>query len=92
MATPDTNRLDRIEAKIDQLSEAFISLARTEEKLAIIERDRLELSTKMSEVRDKVDKIDKKTDENTRTISVINKLFWIIIAAGAGAYTVQFLA
>lgn len=35
------NRLQRIENKIDDLSEAFVILARTEEKLATIERDRL---------------------------------------------------
>ena len=33
----------------------------------------------------KLDEIDKKVDENTRTVGIINKLFWLTIVAAAGA-------
>ena len=36
----DDRRLDRIEEKIDRLSETVISLARAEEKLIALESDR----------------------------------------------------
>lgn len=38
----DSSRLDRIESKLDRLSEAIISIARAEEKLVTLEQTRQE--------------------------------------------------
>jgi len=77
----ETHRLDRIEAKIDKLSETVISLARAEEKLISLENDKKFLMERMVKNEEKIDIVEKKVDETSVTIRVINRLFWIVIAA-----------
>jgi hypothetical protein len=77
----ETHRLDRIEAKIDKLSETVISLARAEEKLISLENDKKFLMERMLKNEEKIDIVEKKVDETTITVRVINRLFWIAIAA-----------
>ena len=77
----DNSRLDRIEAKIDKLSDTIISLARAEEKLISLENDKKFLMERMLKNEEKIDIIDKKVDETNVTVRVINRLFWIAVAA-----------
>lgn len=83
-------RLDRIEQKIDKLAEAIVSIARAEEKLVMLENDKKFLMQRMIELDERVNTVEKKTDENTTTISVIQRITWIAIstavAAAIGAY------
>lgn len=79
-------RLDRIESKIDKLSEIVITLARAEEKLIALEEDKKILMDRMLKIEDRVLVNEKKTDENSMTISVINKVFWITLTATVGVY------
>lgn len=79
-------RLDRIESKIDKLSEIVITLARAEEKLIALEEDKKILMDRMIKIEDRVLVNEKKTDENSMTISVINKVFWITLTAIVGVY------
>jgi hypothetical protein len=76
----NNQRLDRIEAKIDRLAEAIISLARAEEKLVQLENDKKFLMEKMIKIEDRVDRTERKVDENTVTISAINRIFWITLS------------
>ena len=77
----ETHRLDRIEAKIDKLSETVISLARAEEKLISLENDKKFLMERMVKNEEKIDIVEKKVDETSVTVRVINRLFWIVIVA-----------
>ena len=77
----ETHRLDRIEAKIDKLSETVISLARAEEKLISLENDKKFLMERMVKNEEKIDVVEKKVDETSITVRVINRLFWIVIVA-----------
>lgn len=74
-------RLDRIEAKIDKLSDTIISLARAEEKLISLENDKKFLMERMLKNEEKIDIVEKKVDETNVTVRVINRLFWIVLAA-----------
>jgi tetrahydromethanopterin S-methyltransferase subunit G len=74
-------RLDRIEEKIDNLSDAMVSLARAEEKLIAIEKNNHTNFERMNRFSQKLDDIERKVEENAHTVGVINKLFWILIAA-----------
>jgi|TARA_Y100000389_G_C17294640_1_gene429820 tetrahydromethanopterin S-methyltransferase subunit G len=74
-------RLDRIEEKIDNLSDAMVSLARAEEKLVAIEKNNHTNFERMNRFSQKLDDIERKVEENAHTVGVINKLFWILIAA-----------
>lgn len=92
--SPHTDtRLDRIEQKIDKLSEAIISIARAEEKLVSLENDKKFLMDKMISVEERVASVEKKTDDNSSTISIIHKISWIMVTTGLataiGAY-IQF--
>lgn len=81
----DNARLDRIEEKIDKMSEAIIQMARLEAKIDNYEIYREESWKRMNRFSEKLDQIEKKVDDNHRTVSTINKLFWVVIVAAAGA-------
>lgn len=86
-----TQRLDRIEEKIDKLSDAMISLARAEEKLIAIEKNNHANFDRMNRFSQKLDDIEDKVIDNTRTISVITKMFWLVIGAASVAIATEFL-
>ena len=79
-------RLDRIEAKIDRLAETVISLARAEEKLIALEEDKKLLMDRMIKIEERVQSNERKTDEHSMTLNVINKVFWITLTAMIGVY------
>ena len=87
------NRLGRIEAKIDKLAEAIISLARAEEKLMQLEEDKKFLMGKMVRLEERMEKTERVLSENSTTISAINRIFWIAlsgtIATLIGAYLMR---
>jgi low affinity Fe/Cu permease len=87
MAVKETQtvRLDRIEEKIDKLSDAMISLARAEEKLIAIEKNNHSNFERMNRFSQKLDAIEDKVNDNAHTIGIINKMFWIALAASAAA-------
>jgi len=85
VANENTSRLDRIEEKIDKMSEAIIQMARVEAKIDNYEIYREESWKRMNRFSEKLDGIEKKVDDNHRTVSTINKLFWVVIIAAAGA-------
>ena len=80
-------RLDRIEQKIDQMSTAIISLARAEEKIATMAEFGKQQGEQILTLINRVDKLDQVVRENAATVNIINKLFWIVIAAAATAIT-----
>ena len=84
------DRLDRIEEKIDKLSDAMISLARAEEKLIAIEKNNQNNFQRMNKFSQKLDDIEKKVDDNARTVAIINKVVYLITVAIIGA-AVKFL-
>lgn len=89
MADTTENRLHRIEAKLDQLTEAMITLARAEEKLAGLKEDHDRAFERLNRFSQKLDEIEKKVDDNARTVQVINKLFWAAIVAISGSIAAQ---
>jgi methyl-accepting chemotaxis protein len=89
MATT-TQRLDRIEEKIDKLADAMISLARAEEKIASIANQQANQTERLNRLSEKIDDIAGQAADNARTVQLINKLFWIVIAAALAAVTSNF--
>ena len=89
MATT-TQRLDRIEEKIDKIADAMISLARAEEKIASIAQQQAHQTERLNRLSEKIDDIAGQAAENTRTVQLINKLFWVVIAAAVAAVTSNF--
>tara|TARA_R100000951_G_C2598713_1_gene167485 strand:+ start:567 stop:854 length:288 start_codon:yes stop_codon:yes gene_type:complete len=81
------SRLDRIEQKIDKLSDAMIALARAEEKLVAIDRSNNTNYERMNKFSSKLDKIEDQCIDNAKTIGVITKSFWLVTSACAIAIT-----
>lgn len=79
------HRLDKIEEKIDRLTDAMVSMARAEEKIVRLQNDQDRHYERMNKLSVKIDDIAFKVDENTRTVTLVNKLFWVVIVAAAGA-------
>lgn len=75
----DNARFDRLETKIDKLTEAVTAVVRVEEKLLANDKrvDRLEYRADMIEA--SVDEIDKLTRDNSGVAKFADKLFWIIV-------------
>jgi hypothetical protein len=83
-------RLDRIESKLDQMSEVLVSLARVEEKMDAYNEYRDRSWGRMNKFSEKLDHIEKMCDDNARTVNTINKLFWIATVAIGSAIATQF--
>jgi len=78
-------RLDRIEDKIDKLSDAMISLARAEEKLIAIEKNNHANFERMNRFSQKLDDIDKKVEDNSHTVRIVNRITMVVVTALVGA-------
>lgn len=88
----DTNaRLDRIEEKLDKLSDVVVSIARFEEKMDAYNEYRERSWERMNKFSEKLDAIEKKVEDNCRTVQTINKLFWIAIVSAIGAIAANVL-
>ena len=86
---PESERLNRIEQKVDKIAEAMVEMARFEQKLDNYEQYRDESWARMNRFSEKLDRIEKKVDENAHTVGLINKLFWVAIVAFSGAVAAQ---
>lgn len=88
MAVRETQnqRLDRIEGKIDKLADAMIAIARAEEKLIAIEKNNHSNFDRMNRFSQKLDHIEKKVDDNARTVAIINKVVYLIGASVVAAF------
>ena len=80
-------RLDRIEEKIDKMSDAIISLARAEEKIATMAEFGKQQGEQILALINRVDRMEILVRQNAHTVNIINKLFWIVIAGAATAIT-----
>lgn len=91
MAESTNIRLDRIEEKLDKLADAMVSLARAEEKILSMQSDNQKTYERVNKLSVKLDDIEKKVDDNHRTVCLINKLVYAALVAAIGAYVAQYL-
>jgi predicted CoA-binding protein len=83
-------RLDRIEEKIDKLTDFMIAIARIEEKQMAIESDVKVLWTKVHDADDKADKLETIARANEVKVIIISRVFWaIVIAIVVAGITIQ---
>lgn len=85
MADLSDQRLGRIEEKIDKLSDAMVSLARTEEKILQMEKNSQNAYERMNKFSLKLDAIEAKVNDNAHTVGIINKVTFIGVASIIGA-------
>jgi DNA repair exonuclease SbcCD ATPase subunit len=89
--TMEDQRLDRIEIKLDKLTEAVTAIARVEEKIHASSQkiDRLEYRLDVNE--GELDNLKGIVSLNTVTVKASERIFWIIFSAfvSLGVYFLQ---
>ena len=78
-----SDRLDRIEEKIDRMSDAIISLARAEEKIVILTEYSKQNSETIHKLMNRLERLEGTVNQNAAVVNIINKVFWIAMAAAA---------
>jgi chromosome segregation ATPase len=89
MAENTASRLDRIEEKLDKLTDAMVAMARAEEKIINLQEDQYNMFERMNKHSEKLDEIERVCNDNHRTICIINKLFWVVTVAVIGSIVAQ---
>jgi DNA repair exonuclease SbcCD ATPase subunit len=89
MADTTSQRLDRIENKLDILADAMVMMARTEEKLTALKEAHDKAFQRMNAHSQKLDEIERQVQDNAATVGMINKLFWVAVVAIAGSIAAQ---
>lgn len=79
------SRLNRIEQKIDKLSETMIALARAEEKLISLETEKERIHERVDMLVIKMEKVEGAVQENAITIKAITKFFWLVASVALAA-------
>jgi len=85
MATTE-ERMDRIEGKIDKLSEVLVQMARVEERILNGEEQHKEIRADIRDLNSKMDEMEKIVQKNQITVNIINKISWIIITGVVGGF------
>jgi len=75
------DRLSRVEAKIDKLQEAVISLARVEEQLVTVFNRQSSIESKVNGLDDKVDRLSESVIKGKSA----ERIVWLVVAAAIGA-------
>lgn len=75
-------RIDKVEVKIDKLSDAMISLARTEERILSMEAERKTVYDRLNRHSEKIDNLSITVNDNKNKLNTTTKLFWIVVTVG----------
>jgi len=79
--TESYERINRIEEKLDKLTEAIVALARAEEKIETLTSFSKQQSEMIIGLGERLTKVEELVHANASTVNIINKIFWIIISA-----------
>ena len=89
--TQENHRLDRIEEKLDKLTDTVVALARAEEKLLNLEKSRQDFADAIDNHYERLDTVEGKVTSLEMTANIVSKLFWIIVTVGVGYTASNFL-
>jgi chromosome segregation ATPase len=87
MTKEELNRLDRIEEKIDKLSDAIVLLARAEEKIHNLQERLTVTLSKLNDFDDRVRSVEALASDNEQKLTAMTKFLWIIITGVVGTVT-----
>jgi phage shock protein A len=71
-------RLSRIEAKLDKLADAVVSLARMEERMLTIFKRIEHYEERQQKIEDRVAEIEKDDASKDSIFSVVNRSIWLV--------------
>ena len=79
----DQRRLDRIEEKIDKLSEFVVQLARVEEKIENLESSRDKMGERVGNLETNQLVIKNSLENHDKILSSLTRLFWAVVTTAA---------
>lgn len=77
----DDQRLERIEKKLDQMSEAIVSLARMEERMITLFKRMDSYDDKQEDLQDRLHTLEKRQGINGQTLRFAERMFWVVATA-----------
>lgn len=77
-------KLEKLEQKIDKLSEAVLAIARIEERQSQYSRSMERMFNKVEMLEKDVSVLKEKSIVNTQKIGFSERIFWIIVTAAVG--------
>lgn len=80
------NRMDKVEGKLDRITDALIQLARTEERILKLEEDRKSLHNQINRHGDQILDIQRHVNENSNFSALFQRVGWILLAALVTAF------
>jgi len=89
-----SERLDRIEQKIDKLADVIVQIARVEEKISDLEIRREEQHQRVNNLSKKIDNIDTHVTSLVEKVATMQKVGWLVSGvffAGVGSQISQLL-
>lgn len=89
--TVQSQRLDRIEEKLDQMAQAIIALARAEEKISTLAEFNKQQASQVQMLINRIDSVEQLVNSNASTVNIINKVFWLIVAGFIAAITWEYI-
>ena len=85
----EETRLERIETKLDQMSEAIVSLARMEERMVTLFKRMDTYDGQQEKLDDRMSKLEKLSGADGITLKFLERIFWIVATAGITAYVMH---
>jgi len=89
--TVQSARLDRIEEKLDQMTQAIIALARAEEKISTLAEFNKQQSEQIQSLINRIDRVEQLVNSNASTVIIINRIFWVILVGLISAVTWEYI-
>jgi uncharacterized coiled-coil DUF342 family protein len=86
MMNTDSQRLDRIEQKLDKMADAIVSLARMEERMVTLFKRMDSYDTKQDDLHDRVAELEQTSNARGLVFSWGERAVWILITLGLTAY------
>lgn len=86
---PEEKRLERIEKKLDEMSEAIVSLARMEERMITLFKRMDSYDDEQTRLSERLSKVEKVSGADGVTLRFLERIFWIVATAGITAYVVS---
>lgn len=75
------DRMERIEKKLDQLTSAVVSIARAEEKIAVLIEDTQEIKSSLNAHTNRLHQLELNVSKNTGNLKSLFNFFWTAVGA-----------
>ena len=75
-------RLERVEIKIDRLSEALVSMARIEERVTTVLKQTDRFMDRLDRMDERLEIVELQSNLNKKSVTSTERVIWILVTAG----------